>query len=103
MVHDRQFLTCCKGEILGKRKLLLVGNVDKTLVSSSRNRELYDYTFNSSSFLFNVLQSAKRYSDREDTVYLKPRPGIVKFVESMADLYEIYIYTMAERVTEGTH
>ncbi|ORY66918.1 hypothetical protein BCR35DRAFT_322307 [Leucosporidium creatinivorum] len=117
MVHDVGGLTVSLEEahrletlttnrLLSEKKLSLIVDLDQTIVHATVDPTVGEWLQDPSNPNYGALEGVKRFKLGADTeeseddgcwYYVKMRPGLAQFLEDVAKLYEMHVYTMGTR------
>ena len=116
MIHDQMSLKVSKDEatrvedetqrrLLKQRKLSLVVDLDCTVIHAAVDPTIWEWMHDPNSPNYDVCQDIARFQLEEGPrnmpqgmwYYVKQRPGLEEFLDKVAELYELHIYTMGTR------
>lgn len=117
MAHDTSGLTVSRTEaerlelrsheqLLAQRRLILVVDLDQTVIHCSANPEIGKWLTDPESPNHDAVKGVHCFTLRERTgtgreqpcaYYVKVRDGVAEFLERMDRFYEMHVYTMATR------
>lgn len=115
MVHDNTALTVSadqarqaedegKRRLLASKKLSLVVDLDQTIIHATVDPTVAEWKQDPKNPNYQSLQDVREFQLLDDGpggrgtwYYIKFRPGLQGFLENMARLYEMHIYTMGTR------
>jgi RNA polymerase II subunit A C-terminal domain phosphatase len=90
--------------LLGHRKLSLVVDLDQTIIHAVCDPTVGDWQKDEANPNYDAVKDVQSFELMEDasnnrpcSYYIKMRPGLQEFLEHMAELYELHIYTMGTR------
>lgn len=91
-----------KRRLLTSRKLSLVVDLDQTIIQAHVDRIIGEWMSDPENPNYDALKDIKTFQLVEDipraaTYYVKMRPGLLAFLDSISKLYECHIYTMGTR------
>ena len=115
MTHDTQFLTISQEEasrideeakrrLLAGRKLSLVVDLDQTIIHAAVDPTIKTWMDDPGNPNYDAVKDVRMFQLVDDGpgmrgcwYYIKLRPGLEQFLESISKLYELHIYTMGTR------
>lgn len=112
IVHGRQDLLISAGEaarvdeegkrrLLDSRRLSLVVDLDQTIIHASVEPTIAEWQNDPSNPNYEALKDVQKFQlddDKPNTwYYIKPRPGLKRFLSTLSEIYEMHIYTMGTR------
>ncbi|KAL9615536.1 MAG: hypothetical protein Q9167_000049 [Letrouitia subvulpina] len=115
MVHDKTSLTVSQDEatkfedeakrrLLASRKLSLVVDLDQTVIQACVDPTIGEWKRDPSNPNHDAVKDVREFQLVEDAsgargcwYYIKLRPALEQFLESISKLYELHIYTMGTR------
>lgn len=115
MSHDNTQLTVSKGEaarleedakrrLLASRRLSLVVDLDQTIIHATVDPTVGEWKEDKENPNYEALKGVKQFQLIDDGpgmrgcwYYIKLRPGLEEFLQNVAELYELHIYTMGTR------
>ena len=115
MAHDTPHLTISKDEaatideeskrrLLGARKLSLVVDLDQTIIHAAVDPTIGAWQQDPSNPNYDAVKDVRAFQLLDDGpgmrgcwYYIKLRPGLAEFLESVAQKFELHIYTMGTR------
>ena len=115
MSHDTQSLTisqeeasrvedAAKRRLLASRKLILVVDLDQTIIQAAVDPTIGEWQKDPNSPNYEAVKDVRSFQLTEDVpgirscwYFIKLRPGLMDFLERIAKLYELHIYTMGTR------
>lgn len=117
MIHDQTALKVSQDEaskaeeelqrrLLRDRKLSLVVDLDQTIIHACIEPTIGEWQADKNAGNYEVLQQVKSFQLNDDgprgvasgcNYYIKMRPGLKEFLDKVADLYELHVYTMGTR------
>ena len=115
MVHDNTALTVsadqarhseneAKRRLLASKKLSLVVDLDQTIIHATVDPTVAEWKSDPDNPNYESLQDVREFQLLDDGpggrgtwYYIKFRPGLQQFLENVAALYEMHIYTMGTR------
>ena len=115
MTHDTQFLTISQEEanrideeakrrLLAGRKLSLVVDLDQTIIHAAVDPTIKTWMDDPDNPNHDAVKDVRMFQLVDDGpgmrgcwYYIKLRPGLEQFLESISKLYELHIYTMGTR------
>lgn len=116
MIHDQMSLKVSKDEatrvedetqrrLLKQRKLSLVVDLDCTVIHAAVDPTIWEWMHDPNSPNYEVCQDIARFQLEEGPrnmpqgmwYYVKQRPGLPEFLDKVAEMYELHIYTMGTR------
>ncbi|KAI4174808.1 MAG: hypothetical protein LQ343_002046 [Gyalolechia ehrenbergii] len=115
MVHDKTSLVVspfeaarfedeAKRRLLASKKLSLVVDLDQTVIQACVEPTIGEWMRNPENPNHEAVKDVREFQLVEDSVgtrgcwyYIKLRPGLEDFLETMSRLYEMHIYTMGTR------
>ncbi|TAQ85107.1 hypothetical protein B7494_g6572 [Chlorociboria aeruginascens] len=110
MIHDQTKLTVSETEasraeedlqrrLLKNRKLSLVVDLDQTIIHATVDPTVGEWQSDVNSKNYEATQDVKKFQLNEDpnVYYVKFRPGLMRFLDSISELYELHVYTMGTR------
>lgn len=92
--------------LLEQRKLSLVVDLDQTIIHACIEPTIGEWQSDPNNPNYEAVKDVKSFQLSDDGprgvtsgcwYYIKMRPGLAKFLEAMADLYEMHVYTMGTR------
>lgn len=93
-----------KRRLLAARKLSLVVDLDQTVIQACVEPTIGEWMRNPENPNHDAVKDVREFQLVEDSLgsrgcwyYIKLRPGLKNFLESMSKLYEMHIYTMGTR------
>jgi len=94
-----------KFRLLESQKLSLIVDLDQTVIHTTCERTIADWQADPANPNYEAVKDVKSFQLADDNVshvaanwyYVKMRPGLKDFLESMSQIYEMHIYTMATR------
>ncbi|CAI6334962.1 unnamed protein product [Periconia digitata] len=94
-----------KLRLLKAKKLSLIVDLDQTVIHTTCERTIAEWKDDPNNPNYNAVKDVQGFQLADDNVahvasnwyYVKMRPGLADFFESMSKLYEMHIYTMATR------
>lgn len=88
-----------KRRLLSARKLSLVVDLDMTVIQATVDSTIGEWQSDPDNPNHHALTDVRSFNLRGDfyTYYIKPRPGLQTFLDSMARHYEMHVYTAATR------
>lgn len=93
-----------KQRLLKGRKLSLVVDLDLTIIHASVDPTVGDWQNDPSNPNHNAVKEVRSFELYDDSLqrnlpyYIKPRPYLKQFLETISQLYELYVYTMGTRL-----
>lgn len=124
MAHDSNGLTVSfdeaqrmeklsSSQLLKSKKLILVVDLDQTVIHAAVDPTIGDWQADPTNPNFTAVKDVKSFTlleegcipgvngqppkPRQTIYYVKLRPGLEKFLDTMYSLYEMHVYTMATR------
>ena len=115
MAHDTPHLTISKDEaatideeskrrLLAARKLSLVVDLDQTIIHAAVDPTIGEWQKDPDNPNYDAIKDVRSFQLLDDGpgmrgcwYYIKLRPGLAEFLESIAALFELHIYTMGTR------
>jgi RNA polymerase II subunit A C-terminal domain phosphatase len=115
MTHDTTYLTISKEEaenidvetkkrLLASRKLILVVDLDQTIVHAAVEATIGEWQKDKDNPNYEAVKDVRSFQLLDDgpggrgcTYYIKLRPGLAEFLETISHMYELHIYTMGTR------
>lgn len=115
MTHDNTTLTVSEKEatrveedakrrLLASRRLSLVVDLDQTIIHATVDPTVGEWKDDKDNPNYEALKDVRSFQLVDDTpgargcwYYIKLRPGLEEFLEKVAELYELHIYTMGTR------
>jgi RNA polymerase II subunit A-like phosphatase len=117
MTHDQTSLTVSalqaqraeqelQHRLLGQRKLSLVVDLDQTIIHACIEPTIGEWQRDPSNPNYESVKDVKSFQLNDDGprglatgcwYYIKMRPGLESFLDKIADLYELHVYTMGTR------
>lgn len=115
MTHDTPHLTISQDEaarideeakkrLLAARKLSLVVDLDQTIIHAAVDPTIAEWQRDKDNPNHDAVKDVRAFQLVEDGpgmrgcwYYIKLRPGLTEFLENIAQLYELHIYTMGTR------
>ncbi|SPO05524.1 related to FCP1 - TFIIF interacting component of CTD phosphatase [Cephalotrichum gorgonifer] len=117
MTHDNTGLTVSSGlaqrvehasqrRLLDQRKLSLVVDLDQTIIHACIEPTIGEWRSDPTNPNYEAVKDVKSFQLNDDGprgltsgawYYIKLRPGLAEFLEAMADMYEMHVYTMGTR------
>jgi RNA polymerase II subunit A C-terminal domain phosphatase len=115
MSHDTQHLTISREEanrideeakrrLLAARKLSLVVDLDQTIIHAAVDPTIAEWQKDKDNPNYEAVKDVKAFQLIDDGpgmrgcwYYIKLRPGLMEFLESISQIYELHIYTMGTR------
>lgn len=115
MAHDTPHLTISteeanrideesKRRLLSTRKLSLVVDLDQTIIHAAVDPTIAEWQKDKDNPNYEAVKDVRAFQLIDDGpgmrgcwYYIKLRPGLVEFLENIAQLYELHIYTMGTR------
>lgn len=115
MSHDTQHLTISREEanrideeakrrLLAARKLSLVVDLDQTIIHAAVDPTIAEWQKDKENPNYEAVKDVKAFQLIDDGpgmrgcwYYIKLRPGLMEFLESISQVYELHIYTMGTR------
>lgn len=124
MAHDSSGLTVSfdeaqrmeklsSSQLLKSKKLILVVDLDQTVIHAAVDPTIGDWQSDPDNPNYDAVKDVKSFTlleegympgvngqppnPRQTIYYVKLRPGLEKFLDSMYNLYEMHVYTMATR------
>ena len=115
MAHDTPHLTISKDEaatideeskrrLLAARKLSLVVDLDQTIIHAAVDPTIGEWQKDPENPNYDAIKDVRSFQLLDDGpsmrgcwYYIKLRPGLAEFLESVAQLFELHIYTMGTR------
>ena len=115
MAHDTQFLTISQEEareidedakrrLLAARKLSLVVDLDQTIIHAAVDTTIDEWMKDEDNPNHEAVRDVRKFQLVDDGpgmrgcwYFIKLRPGLEQFLESVSKLYELHIYTMGTR------
>lgn len=117
MTHDNTGLTVSSSfaarsereaqrRLLEQRKLSLVVDLDQTIIHACIEPTIGEWQSDPTNPNHDAVKDVKSFQLNDDGprgvtsgcwYYIKMRPGLAKFLETMADMYEMHVYTMGTR------
>ena len=115
MSHDTQHLTISREEanridgeakrrLLAARKLSLVVDLDQTIIHAAVDPTIAEWQKDKDNPNHKAVKDVRAFQLIDDGpgmrgcwYYIKLRPGLVEFLESVSQIYELHIYTMGTR------
>lgn len=115
MAHDTPHLTISKEEasrideeakrrLLSSRKLSLVVDLDQTIIHAAVDPTIAEWQKDKDNPNYEAVKDVRAFQLIDDGpgmrgcwYYIKLRPGLAEFLENVAQLYELHIYTMGTR------
>ncbi|KAL2751854.1 hypothetical protein ACRALDRAFT_2114708 [Sodiomyces alcalophilus JCM 7366] len=99
--HDAQ------RRLLRQRKLSLVVDLDQTIIHACIEPTVGEWMEDPSNPNYDAVKDVRRFQLNDDGApgaitsgcwyYIKMRPGLAEFLEKVAELYELHVYTMGTR------
>ncbi|KAI0230360.1 CTD phosphatase Fcp1 [Massospora cicadina] len=88
-----------KGRLIDSRKLIMILDLDQTIIQATVDPQigLWMKDENDPNYPATKDICTFKLPDKEYTYYVKPRAGLVKFLETVHELYELHVYTMGTR------
>jgi RNA polymerase II subunit A-like phosphatase len=88
-----------KNRLLDSRKLVLVVDLDQTVIQCCVEETIGEWKNDKSNPNYEALMDVNSFRlPRDDkTYYIKPRPGLIEFMDKVSKYYEMHVYTMASR------
>ncbi|KAK5082178.1 CTD phosphatase Fcp1 [Lithohypha guttulata] len=93
-----------KKRLLSARKLSLVVDLDQTIIHAAVDPTIGEWQKDPENPNFEALKDVRAFQLQDDAqgtrscwYYIKLRPGLEQFLESVSDRYELHIYTMGTR------
>lgn len=88
-----------KRRLLSARKLILVVDLDQTIIQATVEPTIADWQRDSTNPNHQALSDVKGFilAGDDHTYYIKPRPGLQAFLRAAHECYEMHIYTAARR------
>lgn len=93
-----------KRRLLASRKLSLVVDLDQTIIHAAVDPTIAEWQKDEENPNHEVVKDVRSFQLKDDGpgmhgcwYYIKLRPGLQDFLESIARIYELYIYTMGTR------
>lgn len=93
-----------KRRLLASRKLSLVVDLDQTIIHAAVDPTIAEWQRDPENPNYNAVKDVRSFQLKDDGpgmhgcwYYIKLRPGLQDFLESVARIYELYIYTMGTR------
>lgn len=93
-----------KRRLLASRKLSLVVDLDQTIIHAAVDPTIAEWQKDPENPNYDVVKDVRSFQLKDDGpgmhgcwYYIKLRPGLQDFLESIARIYELYIYTMGTR------
>ena len=93
-----------KRRLLASRKLSLVVDLDQTIIHAAVDPTIAEWQKEPDNPNFDAVKDVRSFQLKDDGpgmhgcwYYIKLRPGLQEFLESIARIYELYIYTMGTR------
>jgi RNA polymerase II subunit A-like phosphatase len=115
MSHDTQHLTISREEanrideeakrrLLANRKLSLVVDLDQTIIHAAVDPTIAEWQKDKDNPNYEAVKDVRAFQLIDDGpgmrgcwYYIKLRPGLMEFLESISQIYELHIYTMGTR------
>jgi RNA polymerase II subunit A-like phosphatase len=115
MSHDTQHLTISREEanrideeakrrLLANRKLSLVVDLDQTIIHAAVDPTIAEWQKDKDNPNYEAVKDVRAFQLIDDGpgmrgcwYYIKLRPGLMEFLESVSQIYELHIYTMGTR------
>lgn len=115
MAHDTPHLTISKEEasrideeakrrLLSSRKLSLVVDLDQTIIHAAVDPTIAEWQKDKDNPNYDAVKDVRAFQLIDDGpgmrgcwYYIKLRPGLAEFLDNIAQLYELHIYTMGTR------
>ena len=115
MSHDTQHLTISREEanrideeakrrLLAIRKLSLVVDLDQTIIHAAVDPTIAEWQKDTDNPNYEAVKDVRAFQLIDDGpgmrgcwYYIKLRPGLMEFLESISQIYELHIYTMGTR------
>jgi RNA polymerase II subunit A C-terminal domain phosphatase len=115
MTHDTQYLTISQDEankideeakrrLLAARKLSLVVDLDQTIIHAAVDPTIAEWQKDIENPNYEAVKDVRAFQLIDDGpgmrgcwYYIKLRPGLEQFLESISEIYEMHIYTMGTR------
>lgn len=115
MTHDNTTLTVSEKEatrveedakrrLLASRRLSLVVDLDQTIIHATVDPTVGEWKDDKDNPNYEALKDVRSFQLVDDTpgargcwYYIKLRPGLEEFLEKVAELFELHIYTMGTR------
>lgn len=115
MAHDNTQLTVSQNEaarleedakrrLLASRRLSLVVDLDQTIIHATVDPTVGEWKEDKDNPNYEALKGVKQFQLIDDGpgmrgcwYYIKLRPGLEEFLQNVAELYELHIYTMGTR------
>lgn len=115
MAHDTPHLTISKEEansvdeeakrrLLSSRKLSLVVDLDQTIIHAAVDPTIAEWQKDKDNPNYEAVKDVRAFQLIDDGpgmrgcwYYIKLRPGLAEFLENVAQLFELHIYTMGTR------
>ncbi|CAI4211690.1 unnamed protein product [Parascedosporium putredinis] len=117
MTHDNTGLTVSSNlaarvehatqrRLLEQRKLSLVVDLDQTIIHACIEPTIGEWQSDPTNPNYESVKDVRSFQLDDDgprglamgcSYYIKMRPGLAEFLESMADMYEMHVYTMGTR------
>ncbi|CEJ56427.1 hypothetical protein PMG11_02635 [Penicillium brasilianum] len=115
MTHDNTTLTVSEKEatrveedakrrLLASRRLSLVVDLDQTIIHATVDPTVGEWKDDKDNPNYDALKDVRSFQLVDDTpgargcwYYIKLRPGLEEFLEKVAELFELHIYTMGTR------
>lgn len=90
-----------KRRLLDSRRLSLVVDLDQTIIHASVEPTIGEWQNDPTNPNYEALKDVQKFQlddDRPGTwYYIKPRPGLKNFLDTLSEIYEMHIYTMGTR------
>lgn len=94
-----------KQRLLKAKKLSLIVDLDQTVIHTTCERTIAEWQADPDNPNYDAVKDVRGFQLADDNVanvaanwyYVKMRPGLQNFFDSMSKLYEMHIYTMATR------
>jgi RNA polymerase II subunit A-like phosphatase len=94
-----------KKRLLNSKKLTLIVDLDQTVIHTTCERTVAEWQADPENPNYDAVKDVQGFQLADDNVsnvaanwyYVKMRPGLKAFFDSMSKLYEMHVYTMATR------
>jgi RNA polymerase II subunit A-like phosphatase len=94
-----------KKRLLNSRKLTLIVDLDQTVIHTTCERTVAEWQADPQNPNYDAVRDVRGFQLADDNIsnvaanwyYVKMRPGLKEFFDSMSKLYEMHVYTMATR------
>ncbi|KAI9297327.1 hypothetical protein K502DRAFT_347154 [Neoconidiobolus thromboides FSU 785] len=87
-------------DLLTRKRLILILDLDQTVIQANTNPIIGEYMKEENNPNYEALKDIKTFQlspPDPNTYYIKPRPGLSDFLNSLYRRYEIHVYTMGTR------